>query len=128
MNIDIDLVRHYFADTYTIGKLYISGEFVCDTLEPAKVGSHPCIPVGSYSVVLAHSPKFGKLMPRLLNVPKRDGILIHVGNSANDTSGCILVGYNDVVGGLLNSKRAFAWLMALFASTDEPIVIHIKNK
>lgn len=128
MKIDLDLVRHYFDDKYTVGKLYVSGEYVCDTLEPAKVGSYPCIPSGDYNVVLAPSPKFGKLMPRLCNVPGRVGILIHQGNSPKDTHGCILVGYNDLPGGLLNSKRTFTWLMALLASVDESVVIHIKNK
>ena len=46
-------------------------------------------------------------MPRLLNVPGFDGILIHPGNSALDTLGCILVGKNTKVGKLTDSKETF---------------------
>ena len=49
------------------------------------------------------SPKFKRLLPRLLNVPGFDGILIHRGNTDKDTSGCILIGENKVVGKVINS-------------------------
>ena len=31
-------------------------------------------------------------MPRLLNVPHFDGILIHYGNTEQDSAGCVIVG------------------------------------
>lgn len=55
-----------------------------------------CIPTGSYQAV-PHgwepgSPVKFKQVWRLLNVPGRSDILIHVGNSHKDTLGCLLVG------------------------------------
>jgi hypothetical protein len=39
-----------------------------------------------------------------------DGVLIHCGNTAADTEGCILVGYNKEVGKVLYSRDAFTKL------------------
>ena len=127
----IQLIRHYFSEKYVIGKLYIADVYVCDTLEPSLTAPHPAIPCGSYPVRFVMSPKFERLMPRLIYVPNRSGILIHSGNTYRDTQGCILVGYNDVTGSLLNSRRCFVWLYAVLLSSyknDDSIVFQIKNK
>ena len=105
--------------TYTIGNLYIDGEFLCNTLEDTdrglrqdmplseikriKVANETAIPIGTYKVIVNQSPRFGRLLPRLLDVPGFDGILIHRGNSDKDTSGCVLVGENKAVGKVINS-------------------------
>ena len=46
-------------------------------------------------------------VPRLLNVKGFEGVLIHCGNDANDSSGCILVGKNTEVGKVTDSKNTF---------------------
>ena len=113
------LTRTAKRPTYTIGKLYIDGEYFCDTLEDAdrglrqdmplseikriKVANETAIPTGTYNVIVNMSPKFGRMLPRLMNVAGFDGILIHRGNTDKDTSGCILVGENKVVGKVINS-------------------------
>lgn len=101
--------REFFAETYTIGKLYVDGVYFCDTLENpvrpdgVKIPNETAIPYGTYEVIVNFSPKFKRILPRLLNVPMFDGILIHRGNSVKDTSGCILVGENKVKGMVFNS-------------------------
>lgn len=101
--------REFFAETYTIGKLYVDGVYFCDTLENpvrpegVKIPNETAIPYGTYEIIVNFSPKFKRILPRLLNVPMFDGILIHRGNSVKDTSGCILVGENKVKGMVLNS-------------------------
>lgn len=139
----LTLDRKYKLPTYTIGKLYIDGEYFCDTLEDKdrgltddmtvseiskiKIKNETAIPTGTYSITLnIISPRFsvssfykqvcnGKL-PRILNVKGFDGILIHVGEGINGkdlTSGCILVGKNTIKGGLTNSKECFKELYKL---------------
>lgn len=106
-------------DTYTIGKMYLNGKYFCDVLEDKdrgltqsmplskiksiKVSNKTAIPTGAYKVIVNMSPKFKRNLPRLLDVPGFDGILIHRGNSDKDTAGCILVGDNKVVGKVINS-------------------------
>ena len=46
-------------------------------------------------------------MPRLKDIPGYDGVLVHCGNTAKDTEGCILVGKNDVKGMVTKSKDYF---------------------
>ena len=87
--------------------------YLCDTLEPQwrdykngarKIMGRSAIPEGRYAVVITYSPKMKQWLPLLLNVPKFSGIRIHAGNTAEDTEGCILVGKNQEVGKVLDSR------------------------
>ena len=124
-------------ETYTIGRLYVDGIYVCDTVEDkdrglkshhpleqikkVKVYGETAIPMGTYTIDMDRvSPKFssrswakpysGKI-PRLRSVPGFEGVLIHPGNTADDCLGCILVGINDKVGRVSDSQRTFRRLM-----------------
>lgn len=116
----LELTRIALHDTYTIGKLYVDGVYFCDTLEDkvrdinkngifdngeTKVQGKTAIPYGKYEVVWAYSPRFKRYTPRLLNVKSFAGVLIHAGNSHEDTDGCILLGQNKVTGKVINSKE-----------------------
>lgn len=105
------LERNYKKTDYTVGRLYVDGAFFCDTLEDRvrdlsrekKVPGKTAIPAGKYEVIVNISPRFKRKLPRLLNVPGFEGILIHRGNTPEDTAGCILVGENKAKGKVLNS-------------------------
>ena len=133
---ELELRRVARRATYTIGKLYIDGAYFCDTIEDKdrglrqnlplevnkakKVYSETAIPTGRYQVTLSvKSPKYalkkayafcGGYVPRLLGVPAFEGVLIHIGNTAKDSAGCILVGENKVVGQVINSTETFSRL------------------
>jgi hypothetical protein len=95
------LQRKVSKSHYTMGKLFVNWELLCDTLENTK----KIIPTGAYKIALVWSNKFHRVLPELVNVPKRAAIRIHRGNSARDTQGCILVGNNDKVGWVSNSAQ-----------------------
>ena len=126
-------------DAYTIGRLYVEDKYFCDTLEDTdrglsqslplcvnrakKMKGKTAIPTGKYRVTLdVQSPRFREVafykfcngfLPRLLNVPAFDGVLMHVGNTAADTDGCILVGENKVKGQVIKSRDTFLKLYAI---------------
>ena len=119
------LERKWLKPTYTVGRLYIDGKLFCNTLEDKvadvnrngrfdgperKVPGETAIPYGTYKVFYGYSPRFGRNLPRLLNVTAFDGILIHPGNTAADSAGCILVGLNTEVGRLTQSRHYSALL------------------
>lgn len=140
---ELKLKRIALRDTYTIGKLYIDGEYFCDTCEDKvrnlseeeKVAGKTAIPYGEYEVTMnVLSPKYsrrssyiwcGGYLPRLLNVPHFDGILIHAGNTAADSAGCILVGENKIKGRVINSMATLQRLMAKLPK-NERITITIE--
>lgn len=119
--IKLTLKRFAFKDKYTIGRLYINGLYFCDTLEDKdrglydwlsegyikeiKVKHQTAIPYGIYKVLWSYSPKYKRMMPEVLNVKGFSGIRIHSGNTADDSSGCILLGFNKEVGKVLDSKK-----------------------
>jgi hypothetical protein len=75
-----------------------------------KVKTQTAIPVGRYRVRITHSPKYKRLMMRVLEVPAYSGVLIHQGNSAEHSAGCYLPGLVRGGPGVLESARAVAWL------------------
>ena len=118
------LKRIYKGNKYTIGKLYIDGEWFCDTIEDVvrnlpkdcpytpkgrnckceeKVYGETAIPAGTYKVILSYSNRFKRILPEILNVPHFLGIRIHRGNTEQDSAGCIIVGENKVKGKVINS-------------------------
>lgn len=114
------LERKWCKEEYTIGRLYVNNVFFCNTLEDTvrdinkngtfdcgefKIKGHTAIPYGEYEIIVNYSPRFKRELPRLLNVPYFEGILIHRGNTHNDSSGCILVGENKKKGMVINSTK-----------------------
>lgn len=141
----LKLERRFPRDRYTIGKLYIDGKSFCDTLEDTdrgltssmsdaqirgmKIKGETAIPTGRYLVDMKTvSPRFGGRaqyqfckgrLPRLCNTPGYQGVLIHIGNTAKDTDGCILVGENKEKGKVLNSTATFRKLYPILKAADE---------
>lgn len=142
-------------ETYTIGKLFIDGAYICDTIEDKDRGLRQdmqpsviramkrqgvtAIPAGRYRVTMdIKSPKFsqkkyekkygfcGGYLPRLINVPGFDGVLIHIGNTAKDTDGCLLVGKNTRVGKVLESRVTFVKLYEKMKEAKGGIYITIE--
>lgn len=127
-------------DEYTIGRLYINGVKFSETLEDCdrgltqdmpleeikakKVYGKTAIPTGTYEIDMnTISPKFqarswakpyGGKLPRLIGVKGFEGVLLHVGNTASDSSGCLLVGKNSIKGMITDSSRTFMSLMSKY--------------
>lgn len=140
-------------DNYCEGKLYIDGIYQCDAIEDTdrgltsemsvaeiqskKVYGETAIPKGIYQITLdVVSPKFkdrswatfceGKL-PRLLDVPGYEGVLIHVGNDPiTDSLGCILVGQKTKDGWVSNSTQTFKNLYYKLKQATDQITITIE--
>lgn len=132
---EILVKREYKKKDYTIGKMYINGEYFCDTLEDTDRGltqimtlseikevkeyGNTAIPTGRYEVAYTYSPRFKKHLPLLLNVPAFDGVRIHSGNTHKDTEGCILLGENKAVGKVLNSRKTMDEFLRILKSAIE---------
>ena len=103
--------RMVFSNKSTIAELWVNGIFFCHMLEDKdrgltqwmslqeiaaiKVPKATAIPRGMYHCKMTMSPRFGKMMPEILNVPGFVGARMHAGNDADDTEGCPLFGdYN----------------------------------
>ena len=152
----LTLERKWKKDKYTIGNLYIDGEWFSNTLEDKdrgltsdmsleqikknKVYGETAIPTGTYEIALnVVSPKFDKYpfyhsinggrLPRLLNVKGYDGVLIHVmdGNKGAALSlGCIGIGRNLIKGGLLQGKDYYRKLYNVLQTSKDKIYLTIK--
>lgn len=144
------LTRNWKKPEYTIGRLHMNGVFFCNTLEnkvrelgkdgKGKIKGITAIPAGRYRVRMdVVSPKYknrsqyqfcGGRVPRLVDVPFYDGILIHIGNTAADTEGCLLVGENKAKGKVINSTATFKRLWYKLEEAHrkgEEIWIEIRN-
>ena len=116
-----------------------SGQSSMATLEPPASGAHPAIPAGEYPLRLdvvsprfARSPRrwsaaWGARLPRLMQVPGREGILIHPGNRPADSSGCVLVGCAVSPLRLGESVATFHRLMHALHRLPPPLRIRVED-
>jgi hypothetical protein len=133
--VNLLIIRETFSDKSTIGNLHLDGEWLCDTLElPWKDNqrSVSCIPAGQYKVRLRtarESATRDYLHLLVEDVPNRDYILFHIGNSAKDTRGCVLVGIGTEQDFVKNSRLAMELLMKEILNLGGTnINLIIKNK
>jgi len=127
--------RFEYGTNYTIGRLFVDGEYQCYTLEDkvrdTKIFGETAIPAGKYKVVIDYSPRFKRELPHILDVPGFEGVRIHPGNTSEDTEGCILVG--KLWGGtnfIGQSRKAFEELFAKMkaaVAAKEEIELEIEN-
>lgn len=135
----LHLQRIARRDKYTIGRLYIDGVRFCDILEDTdrgltsemteaeikrrKVYGKTAIPTGTYDVQLSYSPKFANrpwvtkyrgMLPLINGIPGFSRVFLHVGNTADDTDGCPLLGQNTIVGKVTQSTVTFQQFMDQF--------------
>lgn len=101
----LTLVRVESLSTVTRGILLVNSMLFCMTLEnPWRDNQHDisCIPEGKYTLIRHSSRRFGETY-KFLSVPDRDNIIIHQGNTAEDTRGCVMLGMEV---GTLNGNAA----------------------
>lgn len=129
------LRRRPSSNGATLGTLTIEGLYQCVTLEDEireiegvpveewKIAGKTAIPVGEYELKLTFSNRFQKIMPQLMNVPGFEGVRIHPGNTPEDTEGCILVGTKTAGASIVESRNAYAALLAKLDTSDHTIEI-----
>jgi hypothetical protein len=103
---EIELLRYSGAKHTTMGLMFINGIFSCYTLEDEyraqKLRGETRIPGGRYRVELRreggmhqrYGDRFSDIHDGMLwlrDVPSFKWVYIHVGNTDDDTEGCILV-------------------------------------
>jgi hypothetical protein len=111
MHIEVNRIKS--DDDATLSTVSIDGKFECFGLEDEyredKVPGETRIPAGVYDVVIRdvggfHGrysrkfPAFHKGMLQVKDVPGFEYILIHIGNTDENTAGCLLVGKGAMVG------------------------------
>ena len=134
---EIFVKRENKKKDYTIGKMYIDGDYFCDTLEDtdrglmkiecldeieaAKEYGRTAIPTGEYIVTITYSNRFKKMMPLINDVPAFSGARIHPLNTSKETEGCIGVGICDDPNKdwIRDSRKTFAKFMRILKPAIE---------
>ena len=140
--LQLSLTRQIVVGDATIGVLTVDGAFQCFTLEDLgraeKIKHETAIPTGTYPLSLTESPRFsdsyekrglGRLVPLLVNVKDYEGVRIHIGNTAKDTDGCILVGYwrAELGARIASSTKAYQALLTRLVDSRTKIRITVSS-
>lgn len=121
----------------TLSTIFIDGRFQCFGLEDEyrenKVPGETRIPAGEYKITVRkvggfhnrYSRKFpnhhqGMLWVR--DVPNFEYILIHIGNTDDNTAGCLLVGNNGNTSGELTVGNSTGAYKALYAKVIDAAI------
>jgi len=107
--VKLQLIRTQFGDDATNGILFVDGVFECYTLEDQyqdqKVYGETCIPEGTYPIEYRNEGGFfnryvkrfptihkGRGMLEIKDIPNFKWVLFHLGNTDENSAGCVLVG------------------------------------
>lgn len=127
----IFLRRQWTNEVCTIGRMAAFGHFFWTLEDPRrehKVYGETRIPAGRYDIKLRTEggmtqryaqrfPDMHKGMLWLQEVPMFEWVYIHIGNTAADTEGCILVGMERSGNTISRSKVAYCLLYPLVVAT-----------
>lgn len=130
--------KRYICDTLEDTDRRLTDSMDVEAIKQLKVYAETAIPTGTYQISLnVVSPKYvkrdyykrfcGGRVPRIIGVKGFEGILIHIGNDAKDSAGCILVGYNKQVGKVIDSTKAFEKLYKILLSAKYGTQIKVKR-
>ncbi len=111
---DLQLVRYCYGPNQVNGLLKFGQNFELGVWTVEKPWRDnqifvSCVPDGSYPLVAFDSPDHPDCWV-LTPVPNRNGILIHVGNTVDDVSGCIAIGLDHHGSGVISSRKALKML------------------
>ena len=139
----LEVLRFSSGKAATLGALYVQRgggkRFLCFTLEDRfqteKKYSETRIPAGRYRITLrtegGHHARYTHMFPAIhrgmlwiRDVPNFEFILIHIGNTDDDTAGCLLVGDSAVgnvaeKGSIGSSKSAYQRIYPTIAEAIE---------
>lgn len=126
-------VRPAGAEAFTPGVLYVDGLRFCFTCEDedrhlervgiaSKIYGRTAIPRGRYRVEVSWSHHFGKELPRILAVQGFDGVLLHGGNRAEDSLGCILLGKVRTTTGIAQCADSVKRLTAMIQACQDKAI------
>jgi len=121
----VRILRIEESDDGTFGVLQVNTRTICFTLERPDLLNRPfesSIPAQQYGCKRFLSPTHGETF-KVEYVPSRNDILFHSGNTALDTTGCILLGrmLGELNGrrAVLSSKEAFRSFMQALENVNE---------
>ena len=137
MKITVKILKE--TNDATLSAIYLDDEFQCFGLEDeqrdVKVAGETRIPRGLYNIGVRdvggfhnrYTKKFEghgdfhKGMLQVLNVPNFEYILIHIGNTDENTAGCLLVGVGADSDNMTISKSKVAYIEFYEKVIDEAI-------
>ena len=118
---EVRLIRYAHKKAHTLGLIYIDGMHIMYSLELPDYENRPYvsrIPEGEYLCVRHKSNSKGWCW-KVMSVPSRKDILIHVGNFKEETEGCILIGLGQTGDMITHSVNALNLLNAHMAGDTE---------
>lgn len=132
------ITRNWRKPDYTVGRLYVNGTQLCNTMEDTdrrlfqgqplseilkiKVKGKTAIPTGTYRIRVTESPKFKRPLIEVVDVPGFSGIRIHALNSAEESEGCIGPGLNTAPGRVTDSRKYENILTDMVAKEPEAYI------
>lgn len=126
--IEVVLQREVFSPKFTLGRLTVDGKHFAYTCEDCdreleaggvKIPKQTAIPRGYYRLTVRYSNRFKRLMPEIVGVIQFVAILVHGGNTADDTEGCPVIGRVRTNIGVANCAERVATLTKLVEDAED---------